>query len=466
VKKTLLSVENVSSGYGGELILRNVDFRVCQGELMGIIGPNGSGKSTLLRTVSRILRPRQGRIHLDGKDIGGMSHREFARKVSVVSQSPESAEMRVREYILLGRLPYFGKYQFFETDHDEALVERYMELTHVSRFKNSMMSEISGGERQLASIARALVQEPELLLLDEPTSHLDITHQVQILELIRRLNRELGLTVLMVLHDLNLASAYSTRLLLMNRGSVFKVGSPEEVITYRIVEDVYETVAGNGRGYEKGKKRMIEIFEKGGPVMYPLLACSLMALTVIIERLIFWIGEDIRRDQKLVDRVLSLCQTGRWDEVRGTIGGSRDFVIRILVAGILHRDFSMAKAMESAAADEVKRMNRYMVVLDTMITVAPLLGIFGTVIGIINSFDLLGATGIEDPRAVTAGIAQALITTAAGLGIAILSVFPYNYFNSRISLAVTAIEKYATSLEIVYEKLAQDPCERGEGDVP
>ncbi|HDZ89868.1 MAG: MotA/TolQ/ExbB proton channel family protein [Deltaproteobacteria bacterium] len=211
---------------------------------------------------------------------------------------------------------------------------------------------------------------------------------------------------------------------------------------------------------------MIEIFEKGGPVMYPLLACSLMALTVIIERLIFWIGEDIRRDQKLVDRVLSLCQTGRWDEVRGTIGGSRDFVIRILVAGILHRDFSMAKAMESAAADEVKRMNRYMVVLDTMITVAPLLGIFGTVIGIINSFDLLGATGIEDPRAVTAGIAQALITTAAGLGIAILSVFPYNYFNSRISLAVTAIEKYATSLEIVYEKLAQDPCERGEGDVP
>jgi len=126
----------------------------------------------------------------------------------------------------------------------------------------------------------------------------------------------------------------------------------------------------------------------------------------------------------------------------------------------------MAKAMESAAADEVKRMNRYMVVLDTMITVAPLLGIFGTVIGIINSFDLLGATGIEDPRAVTAGIAQALITTAAGLGIAILSVFPYNYFNSRISLAVTAIEKYATSLEIVYEKLAQDPCERGEGDVP
>jgi len=220
---------------------------------------------------------------------------------------------------------------------------------------------------------------------------------------------------------------------------------------------------GNGRGDERGKNSMIEIFQKGGPVMYPLLACSLIALTVIIERLLFWIREDMRRDQKLVDRILALCQTGDWEEVKKSIGGSNDFVIRILVAGILHRDFSMIKAMESAAADEVKRMNRYMVVLDTMITVAPLLGIFGTVIGIINSFDLLGATGIEHPQAVTAGIAQALITTAAGLGIAILSVFPYNYFNSRITLAVMAIEKYATSLEIVYEKLTQGFCDKEGG---
>jgi biopolymer transport protein ExbB len=179
---------------------------------------------------------------------------------------------------------------------------------------------------------------------------------------------------------------------------------------------------------------------------------------VIIERLFFWIRENIRRDQKLVDRILALCQTGDWKDLKKAIGGSNDFIIKILVAGILHRNFSMIKAMESAAADEVKRMSRYMAVLDTMITVAPLLGIFGTVIGIINSFDLLGATGIEHPQAVTAGIAQALITTAAGLGIAILSVFPYNYFNSRIALAVMAIEKYATSLEIVYEKLSRGDC--------
>lgn len=189
--------------------------------------------------------------------------------------------------------------------------------------------------------------------------------------------------------------------------------------------------------------------------MYPLLACSIVSMTVVIDRLIFWIREDMRQDQGLVDRVLELCRTGDWDAVRDKVAGTKDFVIRILVTGILHREFSMTKAMESAAAEEIKRMRRYMGVLDTMITVAPLLGIFGTVIGIISSFELLGMTGIENPKAVTAGIAQALITTAMGLGIAILSVFPYNYFNTRVENAALIIEKYATSLEIVYEKLVQ-----------
>jgi len=208
---------------------------------------------------------------------------------------------------------------------------------------------------------------------------------------------------------------------------------------------------------------MVDIFIKGGPVMYPLLGCSILALTVIIERIFFWIREDLRRDQTLVDNVLEFCQKGNWAAVREKVAGSKDFVIRILVSGILHREFSMGKAMETAASDEIKRMRRYLGVLDTMITVAPLLGIFGTVIGIIMSFELLGAGGIEHPEAVTAGIAQALITTASGLGIAILSVFPYNYFNSRVENAALAIEKYATSLEIVYEKLVQPPEKRREG---
>lgn len=190
--------------------------------------------------------------------------------------------------------------------------------------------------------------------------------------------------------------------------------------------------------------------------MIPLLGCSLVALTVIIERTLFWVVEDMRRDPPLVDRVLELCRKGDWEGVRLAVSRSKDYIVRILVSGILHREFSMAKAMETAAADEMERMRRYLVVLDTMITVAPLLGIFGTVLGIISSFDLLGRSGIQDPSAVTGGIAQALITTASGLGIAILSVFPYNYFNARAEKAALAVEKYATSLEIVYEKLEGD----------
>jgi iron complex transport system ATP-binding protein len=162
--------------------------------------------------------------------------------VAVSSQLLDPVLTTVEEYILLGRLPYYRKYQFFETSKDETIVEKYMRLTDTFRLKESLMTELSGGERQLASIARALAQEPILLLLDEPTSHLDITHQAQIMELIGRLNRELGLTVLMVLHDLNLASEYCSRLLLLNNGSIHKLGTPEEVLTYRTIEEVYKTV--------------------------------------------------------------------------------------------------------------------------------------------------------------------------------------------------------------------------------
>ena len=188
-------------------------------------------------------------------------------------------------------------------------------------------------------------------------------------------------------------------------------------------------------------------------MMYPLLACSIIVLTVVIERAIFWLKADRGSDPVLVDSVLELARTGDWEAVREKTRDTGDYVVRILIAGILHRDFSMAKAMESAAADVIRTMNRFMPVMDTMITVAPLLGIFGTVIGIIASFDMLGSSGIEHPEAVTAGIAQALLTTATGLGIAILTVFPYNYFNTRIETAIMNIEKHTTSLEIVYEKL-------------
>jgi len=200
---------------------------------------------------------------------------------------------------------------------------------------------------------------------------------------------------------------------------------------------------------------MIDIFNSGGPVMIPLLICSLLSLTVIIERAVFWTIVGMRANQNLVDRVMDCCQAGDWEGVRNLAAGSKSYVIRILISGILHREYSMVKAMETAAADEIARMRRYMGVMDTIITVAPLLGIFGTVLGIIASFDMLGGGGIDHPEAVTKGIAQALITTASGLGIAIFTVFPYNYFNARIERAARYIEKYATSLEIVHEKLTE-----------
>lgn len=203
---------------------------------------------------------------------------------------------------------------------------------------------------------------------------------------------------------------------------------------------------------------MLNTFLSGGPVMYPLLACSFISVTVIIERMIFWIILNRRSNAQLVNEVMELCESADWEAIRRKTVGSKDPIIKILVSGILHRRYSMVKAMEASAADEIKRMRRFMNVLDTMITVAPLLGIFGTVIGIIQSFDALGTSGIEHPEIVTAGIAQALITTAAGLGIAILSVFPFNYYNSLVENAALQIEKYSTSIEIVYEKLVRmDP---------
>jgi biopolymer transport protein ExbB len=209
---------------------------------------------------------------------------------------------------------------------------------------------------------------------------------------------------------------------------------------------------------------MFEIFKSGGPVMYPLLACSIIVLTVIIERMLFWIRIDMNRSESMVIDVLDLCRQGDWEAVRLKTIRSKDYVIRILVTGILHRDFSMTKAMESLAADEIRRMQQFMSIIDTMITVSPLLGILGTVTGVISSFDAIGSSGIEHPQMITAGLAEALITTAAGLIIAIFSVFPYNYFNSRIESATLNIERYATSLEIVYEKLMMsDSSRKSEG---
>lgn len=199
--------------------------------------------------------------------------------------------------------------------------------------------------------------------------------------------------------------------------------------------------------------RGYEIMQNGGPVMWPLLACSLVVVTVIVERLLFWTQIKRKRNRKLMDEILRLAESGDWQQIKERTRGCEDHLIRVLNVGILHREYDMSKAMEAEARQMVKKMSQFMTVLDTMITVAPLLGIFGTVLGIISSFKMLGAGGIADPKLVTGGIAQALITTAAGLAISIITVFPYNYFKSLIENAIHVMEKYATSLEVVYQKL-------------
>ena len=198
------------------------------------------------------------------------------------------------------------------------------------------------------------------------------------------------------------------------------------------------------------------VMERGGPVMWPLLGCSVLVLTVVIERIIYWLGLERHRNRKLMDHVLELARKGEWEEIREQTRNSRDHIIRILVVGIIHRDFDMGKAMEAETEVLLQRMQRFMPALDTMITVAPLLGILGTVLGIISSFEMLGKEGVADPKLVTSGIAQALLTTAAGLMISIGALIPYNYFTTRIDRAIHVIEKYATSLEVVFDKLTPE----------
>ena len=238
----MLQIERLKCGYGNKFHISDISFRVKKGGFTGIIGPNGSGKTTLFRGITSELELEKGQLLLDGRDLTKMDQKERAQNMAIVTQEIEGASITVEDYVLMGRLPYRSTFQFFETKEDYKIAHKYLELTDVFHLKDKYMYQLSGGEKQLAAIARALTQEPKLLLLDEPTSHLDITHQVQVLNLIQRLNSELGLTVVMIIHDLNLAGEYCDHLVMMNKGKIYVSGQPEEVMTYKTIEEVYNTV--------------------------------------------------------------------------------------------------------------------------------------------------------------------------------------------------------------------------------
>ena len=197
---------------------------------------------------------------------------------------------------------------------------------------------------------------------------------------------------------------------------------------------------------------MHELIIKGGPVMWPLLACSIVALSVVFERMFFWLVIGFRKDQKLTNRIFTLTEEGDFDAAIAEGKTSKCLVAGILTAGLAHRDYGLTQSLEAAAMHEIEKMKRSLSVLDTIITLAPLLGILGTVAGIIGSFDLLGAAGLEDPKAVTGGIAQALITTATGLAIAIVALIPYNALTRKVEKVTRYLEQLITCYGVTVQK--------------
>jgi len=200
---------------------------------------------------------------------------------------------------------------------------------------------------------------------------------------------------------------------------------------------------------------MRELFVRGGPVMWPLVLLSVASVTITIERVIFWCCAARRKAHAAVEAILRLTERGNFEGAADAGRKTSDFSAAVLVSGLENREHGLSEAMQVAAEEEIARMRRGLNVLDTVVTLAPLLGILGTVLGIIESFDLLGAGGIEDPKAVTGGIAQALLTTAAGLSIAILTLIPLNYFAARVQKATKHLESLATRFEVAYRKGAE-----------
>ncbi len=236
-----LEVKNIVSGYAGKTVVKDISFDAAEGEFIGIIGPNGAGKSTLMRTISRVLRPESGSISFGSRDIFSMPQKDFAKSVAFVSSDPAIVfPFTALEVVMMGRFPYIKMFGS-ESKEDIEAVERAVAATDCAGVISRPIDRLSAGERQRVLIAKALAQEPRLMLLDEPTSHLDISHQVQVLDILKGLSGS-KITVIAVLHDLNLAAEYCNRLVLIDKGAVRSLGTPKEVLDYKIIEEVYRTV--------------------------------------------------------------------------------------------------------------------------------------------------------------------------------------------------------------------------------
>jgi iron complex transport system ATP-binding protein len=234
-----LGAENVTVGYGDRPVVTDLTFDVPDGRVTSIIGPNGCGKSTLLRTLARLLKPTSGQVRLDGGRIADLHTRDISRRLALLPQSPVAPEgLLVRDLVGRGRHPHQRWFSQW-SPQDEEVVEAALQMTDTAGLRDRPLDQLSGGQRQRAWIAMTLAQDTDLVLLDEPTTYLDLAHQVEVLDLVTRLNRERGRTVAMVLHDLNLAARYSDVIVVMKDGAVIDQGPPAQVFTSTMLSSVF-----------------------------------------------------------------------------------------------------------------------------------------------------------------------------------------------------------------------------------
>ncbi|MFD3684775.1 ABC transporter ATP-binding protein [Nocardiopsis sp. NPDC058631] len=254
-----LEVQDLALGYGDRLVIDSLDLVVPPGRITVIVGANACGKSTLLRSMSRLLAPRKGRVVLDGKEVHRMPAKELARTLGLLPQAPIAPEgITVADLVGRGRHPHQGMFARWNREDDTAVASA-LEATRTTDLADRSVDELSGGQRQRVWIAMALAQQTDLLLLDEPTTFLDVSHQVEVLDLLTDLNRDRGTTIVMVLHDLNLAARYADQLIALADGRLHAVGEPEEVLT----EDSVRVVFGL-------ESRVIPDPTTGRPLMLPL----------------------------------------------------------------------------------------------------------------------------------------------------------------------------------------------------
>jgi len=237
----MIELRDISFSYGANAIIRDLSLRVNKGSWLGLIGPNGAGKTTLLQLISGALIPSSGGITIDQRDAHNYTRREMAKKIAIVPQGASFAfSFSTLEIVLMGRAPYL-KHFGFETPNDLEAAKRAMELTDTWQFRDRPIDQLSGGERQRVLIARALTQEPEILLLDEPTTFLDIRHQVDIMGILADLNGNSSITIISAIHDINLAISYCDTIALLHEGNIRVEGKPEDVITYANLKEIFET---------------------------------------------------------------------------------------------------------------------------------------------------------------------------------------------------------------------------------